>query len=237
MDKENENKKAVKHEVPMSAREISEVFLNPVSGLYDRGWGLTFLRKGVEDGDPLCMVRLADVLLSEEHTEEERKEALAALEKAIKKNYAPAYTMLGNLYLAGKEVKKDIPLALSYYESAARRKNLTALISLAEIYSKGEDTPKDITKAESYYRKACKLCDPSIVFVLAVPFVKLLVSHPKEDKKAIKEAEEILLPLVRKDKKNGEVAYLLGEVFTREDNKARAKIYFAKAKSLGVTEL
>lgn len=136
-----------------------------IAYMYEKGYGmaqdykaaLEWYEKGVDSGDPSCMIDAARLYLNGLGTEKNVDRAVELYERAARNNSAVAYCNLAILYESGKDVPKDMDKAVGYYEKAARLGNTYSCGQLGWLYKFGTVIHKDYEKAVYWLQMGVEL--------------------------------------------------------------------------------
>ncbi|RYD36570.1 MAG: hypothetical protein EOP86_05625 [Verrucomicrobiaceae bacterium] len=119
--------------------------------------GLSWLKKGAENGCLRAMVTMANFLVTGTGVPKDPAAAKALLDKAAAAGDGEAYEALSLLYETGTGVPKDPAKALELLNEASKRNSVKAMLKLAVRYLNGTGTPKDPAKAKALLERASDL--------------------------------------------------------------------------------
>jgi TPR repeat protein len=126
------------------------------------------LRRGAEQGDVLCMARLARYLIKgRQGVKRDTAQAVLLLERASKLGHLPATHELSGLYLEGVEVDRDKGRAFALARDAAEAGLVVAMQRVAGLYLAGQGVEEDREAAETWFRRAADAGSTSAMVAIA----------------------------------------------------------------------
>jgi hypothetical protein len=147
--------------LPEANLGLALIYLEGPPELKDSGKALPYLKKAVEQGQPIAGAVLAKLYLTNELPELKKDPSLAIqlLRPAAEKGEALPQFLMGY----AEEQNKNYGVAASWFGKAAEQDFARAVLALAGLYSQGRGVDRDFGKAAKLYVRANDLAQESVI--------------------------------------------------------------------------
>lgn len=233
------------HGYARAFRSLGGIFCTTGCGMMERDdkRGADWFRRGMDQGEPGCMSKLANLYMQGRGVEKDPKKAVELLKKSAELGYEDSDFFLGDAALLGLGMEKNDNLAFQYYRSAVRKLPDTGgpWRQLGFCYDAGRGTEKDHNRALVCYKKAIGLGDARArIFYCNNLLTEYRLARNSErggktparpQAELRKEITDLLEPLV--NAKNGEALDIMGRLYFIELDLKRAEQTFEEAYDRG----